>query len=199
MLPCVTGQAGSVQVHCDKVRAGDRRIGLRAHDGERGEVLKRVDDFLTHVENTLIAFALFSGGGVLLVNVILRYFLRSGIVWADEYTRYAIIWLTFIGGSAAVRENDHLAVTIILEVVKSHRVKKVVMLFAQLTAILFTAFLTVWGMILTTSVYRTGQRSPSLEAPMWIFYLAIPVGALLMTYRFLRVFAQTMRREAEEG
>lgn len=168
-------------------------------DGERGEVLKKLDNFLTHVENTLIAFALFSGGGVLMVNVILRYFLRSSIVWADEYTRYAIIWLTFIGGSAAVRENDHLAVTIILEVVKNSRVKKVVMLFAQLTALLFTVFLAVWGMILTSSVYATGQRSPSLEAPMWIFYLAVPVGGLLMTYRFLRVLGQTWRREDEEA
>ena len=54
-------------------------------------------------------------------------------------------------------------------------------------------------MILTSSVYATGQRSPSLEAPMWIFYLAVPVGGLLMTYRFLRVLGQTWRREDEEA
>lgn len=159
--------------------------------------MKRVDDFLTYFENTLITFALFTGGGVLMVNVILRYFLRSSIVWADEYTRYAIIWLTFIGGSAAVRENDHLAVTIILEIVKSSRLKRAIVRFAQIAAILFTSFLTVWGGILTRSVYATGQRSPSLEAPMWYFYLAVPVGGLLMTYRFLRLLAETRRKEGE--
>ena len=33
----------------------------------------------------------------------------------------------------------------------------------------------------------TGQVSPDLELPMWIVYLAVPLGSTLMCYRFLQV------------
>ena len=36
-------------------------------------------------------------------------------------------------------------------------------------------------------IYVTGQISPDLEMPMWIIYLAIPLGSSLMCYRFLQV------------
>ena len=34
---------------------------------------------------------------------------------------------------------------------------------------------------------HTDQTSADLEAPMWIVYLAIPLGSSLMCYRFLQV------------
>ena len=36
-------------------------------------------------------------------------------------------------------------------------------------------------------MYETGQQSNDLEAPMWIVYLAIPLGSGLMCFRFLQV------------
>ncbi len=34
---------------------------------------------------------------------------------------------------------------------------------------------------------HTDQTSPDLEMPMWIVYLAIPIGSYLMCFRFLQV------------
>jgi TRAP-type C4-dicarboxylate transport system permease small subunit len=42
----------------------------------------------------------------------------------------------------------------------------------------------------------TGQVSPDLEMPMWIVYLAVPLGSSLMCYRFLQV-AWRFRRTGE--
>ena len=36
-------------------------------------------------------------------------------------------------------------------------------------------------------MFETGQQSNDLEAPMWIVYLAIPLGSGLMCFRFLQV------------
>ena len=36
-------------------------------------------------------------------------------------------------------------------------------------------------------MWQTGQQSNDLEAPMWIVYLAIPLGSGLMCFRFLQV------------
>ena len=43
-------------------------------------------------------------------------------------------------------------------------------------------------------MYLTGQHSYDLEAPMWIIYLAVPLGSWLMCFRFLQTavaFART--------
>jgi len=48
----------------------------------------------------------------------------------------------------------------------------------------------VWRMM------GTGQVSPDLELPMWIVYLAVPLGSSLMCYRFLQV-AWRFRRTGE--
>ena len=36
-------------------------------------------------------------------------------------------------------------------------------------------------------MFRTGEQSNDLEAPMWIVYLALPLGSGLMCFRFLQV------------
>jgi TRAP-type C4-dicarboxylate transport system permease small subunit len=43
-------------------------------------------------------------------------------------------------------------------------------------------------------MFENGQTSSDLEAPMWIVYLAVPLGSYLMCFRFLQVarsFART--------
>ena len=45
-------------------------------------------------------------------------------------------------------------------------------------------------------MFGTGQVSPDLELPMWVVYLAVPLGSSLMCYRFLQV-AWRFRRSGE--
>ena len=58
------------------------------------------------------------------------------------------------------------------------RIQSSKVLDAQMRA-LGAAF--VWGMA------HTQQVSPDLEMPMWIVYLAVPLGSYLMCFRFLQV------------
>jgi C4-dicarboxylate transporter DctM subunit len=44
-----------------------------------------------------------------------------------------------------------------------------------------------FGGSFVVEMFKTGQQSNDLEAPMWIVYLAIPVGSGLMCFRFLQV------------
>lgn len=146
-------------------------------------MLHTLDRFLSRLEESLIALGLISAATILFINVVLRYFFESGIVWAEEYTRYAIIWITFIGGSVAVREGEHLAVTALLEVMDEKR-GRYLRFFATLCSVAFSAFLAVWGTILTLSIRQTGQVTPSMEIPSYWVYVAIPLGGALMTLRF---------------
>jgi len=51
----------------------------------------------------------------------------------------------------------------------------------------FTGMIATFGGSFVGEMFKTGQQSNDLEAPMWIVYLAIPLGSGLMCFRFLQV------------
>ncbi len=60
-------------------------------------------------------------------------------------------------------------------------------LFALLCGAFFTGMIATFGGSFVAEMFKTGQQSNDLEAPMWIVYLAIPLGSGLMCFRFLQV------------
>jgi TRAP-type C4-dicarboxylate transport system permease small subunit len=41
-------------------------------------------------------------------NVVLRYGFNSGITFSEELSRWAFVWMTFLGAIVALRDNGHL-------------------------------------------------------------------------------------------
>ena len=46
---------------------------------------------------------------LLFINVVLRYAFASGIVWAEEMTRYTLLWTVFVGAGVVTREGTHVS------------------------------------------------------------------------------------------
>jgi C4-dicarboxylate transporter DctM subunit len=67
------------------------------------------------------------------------------------------------------------------------RSRKQVILFSLLCGAFFTGMIASFGGSFVAEMFKTGQQSNDLEAPMWIVYLAIPLGSGLMCFRFLQV------------
>jgi len=63
-----------------------------------------------------VIVALLLGGMVVLVfsNVVLRYVFNSGISVYDELSRWAFVWLTFLGAIVALKERRHLGVDLLV-------------------------------------------------------------------------------------
>ena len=84
-------------------------------------MFKLIDKGLTWFENTLIVTGILSVTFVLFTSVVLRYIFKDGLVWAEEFARYAIIWIVMAGSGAAVRENKHMSITALIDVTKSKK------------------------------------------------------------------------------
>jgi tripartite ATP-independent transporter DctM subunit len=52
---------------------------------------------------------------MLLAAVLARYAFSQSIVWADEVVSFALIWLTMIGTAIAMHRNEHLRLTLVVE------------------------------------------------------------------------------------
>lgn len=151
-------------------------------------MLKLLDKVLTYFENTLIVSGLLSVTFVLFINVVLRYIFKAGIVWAEEYARYAIIWIVMAGSGAAVRENMHMSITALIDVTKGKTFHFAINMFVLAVSLVFSVFLIYTGIRLTSSMITNNQLSPALEIPLWWIYISIPIGGALMTVRYIQSF-----------
>ncbi len=97
--------------------------------------------------------------------------------WSDEFTRFLLVWLSFLGMSLGVYRGSHPGIDSLMRALPP-RFARLGAALGLLLSLLFFAVLVVYGGALT---HRTwGQRSVSLEIPMGIPYLAVPVAGLLM-------------------
>ena len=165
-------------------------------------MLQKLDKILTTAEEAIMAFGLFSASIILFINVVLRYGFSAGLHWAEEFVRFAIMWIVFLGSSAVARRGAHLSVSALVDSVKP-KTAKIIAVFTYLFTIGFTGFMAVYGWELTMKFKKLGQVSPSLMIPIYLIYISIPIGGALMTVRFVQLFVKelfpnTFRKEREE-
>jgi TRAP-type C4-dicarboxylate transport system permease small subunit len=111
------------------------------------------------------------------VEVILRYGFGSSLIFTEELTRYTMVWVAFLGGVVALRDGAHVA-TGGLGDRFGPTVGRIASLTADGLALLFLLTL-AWAGIQTLPNQRD-QYTTTLNVSIFWFYLAIPVGAVLM-------------------
>ena len=62
----------------------------------------------TRLIEAMIVFLLAFMVVIVFANVVMRYGFNSGIHLSDELSRYAFVWLTFLGAIVTFRENAHV-------------------------------------------------------------------------------------------
>ena len=107
------------------------------------------------------------------------------LTWAQEACIYLFVWMAKFGAAYGVRIGIHVGVDILVERLKDPT-KRIVTAIAMSGGILFTAILVWIGTDFVYHVRLGGQTSPDLEMPMWIIYLAVPLGSALMCFRFIQ-------------
>ena len=106
--------------------------------------------------------------------------------WAQELCIYMFVWMAKFGAAYGVRTGIHVGVDVFVLMLPEARRRRVIM-FGLLCGALFTGIVAAFGIDFVGHMFGTGQQSNDLEMPMWIVYLAIPLGSSLMCFRFLQV------------
>lgn len=154
--------------------------------------MKILNKILNHLEEYVAVASLFFTSLLVFTQAVLRYGFHASLYWSEEVARYAIIWFVFIGASIAVREKAHAtvdAVTILLPA----KLQKVCSMLANLLGLTFCVIVILAGSDAVANVVKFGSVTPSLEIPMAIPYLALPVGAALMFIRFFQLLIDDIK------
>jgi C4-dicarboxylate transporter, DctQ subunit len=105
--------------------------------------------------------------------------------WSDEVTVYSAVWAIFLATSQLVRLDGHVRPDLVLRLMRPGT-QRVMETFNCLAALAFCLGLLWCGIQIVGDAWTLDERSETVLAfPMWIYYLAMPVGAGLMSIRYL--------------
>ncbi len=125
-------------------------------------------------------------------QAIFRWLTSWDVSWVQEVCIYMFVWMAKFGAAYGVRTGIHVGVDVFVNMLGPRNRQRII-LFGLLCGALFTGIVGSLGAYFVSHIYATGQQSNDLEAPMWIVYLAIPLGSYLMCFRFLQVAVHFVR------
>ncbi|NME05023.1 TRAP transporter small permease [Psychrobacillus sp. BL-248-WT-3] len=117
-------------------------------------------------------------------QVIGRYVFSSAPSWTEEMARYIHIFQVWIGASYAVKLRQHIRVEAFIT--RFHGVfRQELEILSIVIWFVMALFLAVFGTELVLSSINHGQLAPAMQIPIWIPYLAIPLGGIGMAIRLV--------------
>jgi C4-dicarboxylate transporter DctQ subunit len=160
--------------------------------------------FLDRLEEWIIATLMGAATVVIFVAVLHRYLsglpipgmqdylISLNTSWAQELCIYMFVWMAKFGAAYGVRTGIHVGVDVLVNRL-SDKWRGKMIVFSLLAGAVFTGIVGTLGAVFVQRMSETDSTSPDLEWPMWIIYLAVPLGSYLMCFRFLQVIWQFVK------
>jgi TRAP-type C4-dicarboxylate transport system permease small subunit len=123
---------------------------------------------------------------VVFANVIARYFLQTGLLWAEEVSRLIFVWTVFLGSHIAWRRKAHLAITFISDRLPPAW-RRANLIVASLLIIVFLVAVVWGGLTLVSQTLEFGRVTPILGISAAWGYLSVPVAGVLMLLETVRM------------
>lgn len=134
------------------------------------------------------------------VQVFTRFVLDAALVGTEEVARYSFIWASMLGAAICVSRFSHSTVSFIPDMLKG-KVKDIHKIIVQVLIMILASIFIVQGYNMILITFK--QLSPTLNIPMWLIYLAIPVGGVAMVIgslcNILNIVFKNESTESEGG
>ncbi len=123
-----------------------------------------------------IAFVLI----VVSAGAISRFFFHQSLTWTTELTEYALLYTTFLLAPYVLKQDRHVRVDIILNVVKkrSPRAVAVMEILGNVLGFVIFGIIGYYGVLVTVDNFvRKVQNPTTLQFPKGVLLLGIPWAA----------------------
>ena len=143
--------------------------------------IKFWDKFEWHLIGILLGAATL----LCFVEVVRRAVFASPTQWAEELIRYIIIFAVFIGISSVTKKNEHIRMSMVINLF-SEKKRRIIDIITASIGMVFSATVLISGIMLVADAKSSETLSEfGLNIPIYIPYLALPVGGALMSLRLI--------------
>ncbi|OQY51737.1 MAG: C4-dicarboxylate ABC transporter permease [Desulfobacteraceae bacterium 4572_89] len=138
-------------------------------------ILQKIEDYiLVSLLLTMITMAV--------LQIFLRNFFDSGIVWGDSLVRVLVLWIGLIGAMVASRTDNHISIDIISRFLPP-KIKR----FTTLAVHLFTAVVTAamsWFSMQFVAMEMADNMTAFASIPAWVCEIIIPIAFAVISVRY---------------
>ena len=144
--------------------------------------VKGIIQFFEKLEKWLLVILLGALVGFALLQIILRNFFSTGLVWGDDLLRHGVLWISILGASRATLEKKHIRIDLLPKVLPAR------MSFIADFLCCFLSFLVCVVLFWASWNFVQGERLAGHTAfasiPYWWVELIFPIGFAIMALRF---------------
>jgi TRAP-type C4-dicarboxylate transport system permease small subunit len=158
-----------------------------------GKILDFLDKILTFFEEWTLFISVMVALVALFVNVVLRYGFNYSLAWSEELVREVIIFTTFIGCSAAVKNRSLIKIDASVQLLP--RFKMPLTYFSNFVTMIFAGMMIYYGWLMMLLQYRTQQKTIIMEIPLVILYGILPLMGVMMLIRSIQVVYQDINEQ----
>lgn len=161
------------------------------------QIITKIETVMTKVIFTILEIVM----GIMVIMVVgqvfSRYVLNAPNQYVEEILRFSLIWAVMLGSIACFVINEHIALTLVLDNLKSAKSKKILSVIIDIIVIFFIALVMVYGGVqLSNSTMK--QLTPLLRLPMGMVYSIIPIsGCFVLLVKFLQVLNTIIEKEGK--
>ncbi|MEK4628171.1 MAG: TRAP transporter small permease [Solibacillus sp.] len=148
--------------------------------------MKKLLLVFNNIERALITIMMMIMVVLIFTQVFTRYVLGSSLGWTEEASRYLFIWLIFLSIGIAFVDKKHISIDILLDMLP-RAFQKLILQISYVCLMGLSIFLFMQGMDLVSKLQQFAQKSSTLQIPMWMIYLSLPVGFLVAFVRLIHV------------
>lgn len=146
-------------------------------------MLEKLQHFLHRFETYFLAVLLTALLLLSVLQIVLRVFFDSGLIWAEPVSRQGVLWLALLGALGATREKKHIAIDALPRILpkKLHRpLWTLTQLAAAAVALALTWY--GWGMV---QLEREAPSPFMADIPSWWPMCIFVFGFGLIGLRFI--------------
>lgn len=153
---------------------------------------KRVKTILSEFDIIISGAFLITTITIVIMNVFLRYFFRTGISWTEEIATTSFIWSVFIGAAAAYRHHIHIGIDMITKLFNA-QLQRIILILVHLMMVVINGYITYLSVIFVQK--NTIKTTPVLRLPSAVENLSITVGFGIITLYALIFLIQSLTKK----
>jgi TRAP-type transport system small permease protein len=139
--------------------------------------MKKVIDLFFKLLELMVVLCLLAMVIMVFGNVVMRYAFNSGIQISEEMSRYAFIWLTYLGAMVAMRDGGHLGVDTLFKHLPLSE-----------AAMLFMNCMFFWGTFKMHELQVTNYSPVAGISMIWIYGLGYMVAVVMGAFNIHKLF-----------
>ena len=145
-------------------------------------MIKKFVEKYNKTEEVLLVISLVATVCIIFAQVVMRKVFNDSLTWSEELARYIFIWQIWLGTSIGFRDDKHIKITIIRDLLKG-KALAAFNLLARLLLLAFCVFLVIFGMQLVNRLFVTEYLSAALRIPMYLVYFSLPFSSFVVCLR----------------